>query len=167
MTLSLVKDKLPLSGSDEEGILQSISRVLKFANVVRFSVDARTGVVDFWRVPSEEESEEEIANPFRGVLKQVQMEEYDPEVNASGERQFFAMCEILEDAGCVPVFILTGRNLNSLRKWISFPRRSSAIGGVPVVLNPDLDNDVILLCGSKVKDAEPVDVTFVVKMTLP
>ncbi len=167
MSVSLIKDKIPLSGIDDESIISSISKVLKIAHVVRINIDARTQMVDFWRFPSEHESEEETANPFRGVLKQVQMEEYVPDANESGERQFFGMCEILEDAGCVPVFILTGREVAQLRKWVPFPRRSSSLAGIPILANPDLNDDVLLMCGSKVRDAEPVDVAFVVKLTLP
>jgi len=164
---SLVKDKIVLSGTDDESILSTISKVLKFGNVVRFNVDARTEMVDFWRKPTDDEIEEELANPFRGVLKQVQMEEYVPEEDEGGERQFFSMCEVLEDAGCYPVFLLTGRPITELRKWIAFPRRSTHIAGVPILPNPDLSDDVVLLCGAKVKDAEPVDVSFILKMTLP
>lgn len=167
MNPSLIKDKIILSGTDDDSILSTITKVLKFGNVVRFNVDARTGMVDFWRLPSEEETEEDLANPFRGVLRQVHMEEYVPEDSDSGERQLFAMCEILEDAGCYPVFLLTGRALPQLRKWIQFPRRSTHIAGIPILPNPDLTEDIVLMCGSKVKEAEPVDVTFIVKMTLP
>lgn len=152
---------------DEEAILAVISKILKFDNVVRLNIDARTGMVDFWRIPEEQETEEEGANPFRSVLKQVQMEEYSSEKEETGEQQFFAICEILADAGCFPVFVLTGREVSKLRKWIPFPRRLPQIAGVPIIPDPDLMEDVILVCGSKTKDAEPVDVTFVVKMTLP
>ncbi len=41
------------------------------------------------------------------------------------------------------------------------------MAGVPIIPNPDLMEDVILVCGSETKDAEPIDITFVVKMTLP
>jgi hypothetical protein len=95
------------------------------------------------------------------------MEEYVSEAEESGERQFLAMCEILEDAGCYPVFLLTGRDIPQLRKWVMFPRRSSNLAGIPILPNPDLHEDVLLLCGAKVRDAEPVDVTFIVKLTLP
>ncbi len=119
MNLSLIKDKLPLISMDEESILSTISKVLKFDNVVRLNIDSRTGMVDFWRIPVEEDSEEH-ANPFRAVLKKVHMEEYSSEEEESGERQFFAMCEILADAGSFPVFILTGREVSKLRKWLEF-----------------------------------------------
>lgn len=167
MSPSIIKDKFPLSGTDEESILSSVSKVLKFDNVVRFNVDARTKVIDFWRVPSEHEAEDDPANPFRGVLKNVQMEEYVPEEDEAPERQFFSMCEMIEDAGCYPVFLLSGLELSKLRKWIPFPRRSSMLGGIPIQMNGDLPKDVILLCGSKTKEAEPIDVTFIVKLTLP
>lgn len=165
MNSSLIKDKIPLSGIDPESIISTVSRVLKLNNVVRFNVDARSSVVDFWRIPSEEENDEE-PNPFRAVLKRVEMEEYSPENKSTGERQFFDMCEILEDAGCFPVFLLTGVPLQDLRKWIYFPRRSSHIAGVPLIKNADLTEGIILLCGAKTREAEPVDVTFIVKMTL-
>lgn len=167
MNVSLLKDKIPLSGTDDESILASIAKVLKLADVVRINVDARIQMVEFWRIPSEHESEEEAANPFRGVLKTVQMEEHVPDSNETGERQFLSMCEILEDAGCFPVFLLTGRELSQLRKWVHFPRRSSSLAGIPIMLSPDLHDDVLLLCGAKVRDAEPSDVAFIVKLTLP
>lgn len=161
-----VKDKIVLSGTDNESILSTIAKILKFGNVVRFSVDASSNTVDYWRLPSDEEIEDQ-ANPFRPVLKHVHMEEYVPEENEIEERQLLSMCEILEDAGCFPVFLLVGCTLSQLRKWISFPRRSTQIAGIPILINPDLTDDIVLVCGSKIKDAEPIDVTFIVKMTLP
>lgn len=166
MSLNLIKDKIPLSGTGSEAIVATITKVLKIDNIVKLAIDARTGMVDFWRVPSEEEKQEEI-NPFRGVLKQVTMEEYSPEEEESGERQFLSMCEIIEDAGSYPVFILTGREFSKLRKWVNFPRRSKQIAGIPILLNPDVVEDVILICGAKSKDADPIDTDFIVKMTLP
>ena len=165
MNSPLIKDKIPLSGTDPESIISTVSRILKLDNVVRFNIDARTSMADFWRIPSDADNDEE-ANPFRGVLRRIDMEEYSPEEETMGERQFLSMCEILEDAGCFPVFLLTGMPLQDLRRWIYFPRRSTHIAGVPIVKNADLHKDVIILCGSKVKEAEPVDVSFAVKMTL-
>lgn len=165
MNLFLVKDKLPLSGTDNESIISTIAKVLKLDNVVRLNVDARTSTVDFWRVPNEAENDGE-PNPFKAVLRRVQMEEYSPDSNESGERQFLSMCEIIEDAGCFPVFILIGGSISKLREWVPFPRRSTHLAGIPILNNPDIHEDVILMCGAKTKEAEPIDITFVVKMTL-
>lgn len=166
--MNLLKDKIPLSGTDEDSILKTISLILKNANVVRINVDAGTGMVDFWRYPSGEESEDiDVKNPFRARLKEVAMEEYAPEEGLTSHQQLFEMCEMLEDAGCYPVFILTGRTLSNLRKWIPFPRKSKRIAGIPIILEPDQMEDTLLVCGSSVRDAEPVDVSYVVKMTLP
>lgn len=163
---TFIKDKIMLSGTDNESILSTVAKILNFGNVVRFNVDASSNAVDYWRLPSEEEMDDRI-NPFRTVLKQVRMEEYVSEEDETGERQLFSMCEILEDAGCFPVFLLIGCSIQQLRKWITFPRRSTQIVGIPILINPDLTDDIILVCGSKIKDAEPIDVTFIVKMTLP
>jgi len=164
----LIKDKIPLVGMDEESIQKAVSMVLKNANVIKFSVDSRTSTVDFWRMPNEQDSELlEVAHPFRAKLKEVQMEEYVPEPTLSSHEQLFEMFEMLEDAGCFPVFILSGRTYVNLRKWISFPRKSTRLAGIPITIDPDLPEDNLLICGAKTKDAEPIDVLYVVKMTLP
>lgn len=168
MSVVLIKDKIPLAGTDTDSILTAVGMVLKHSGVVRFNVDARTSMIDFWRMPASEEEEAlEIASPFREKLKEVQMEEYVPENNISSHEQLFEMFEMIEDAGCFPVFLLSGRILVELRKWISFPRRSSSLAGIPIIMNPDLMEDTILVCGAKTREAEPVDVAYVVKMTLP
>lgn len=162
----LIKDKLPLVATDVEAIQQAVGMVLKTANVIKVSIDARTKMVDFWRIPNEQESESiEVAHPFRIKLKEVQMEEYD--VDLSPHEQLFEMFDMLEDAGCYPVFILTGRTLPNLRKWIKFPRKSSRMAGIPVTVDPDLPEDNLLVCGAPIRDAEPIDVEYVVKFTLP
>lgn len=164
----LIKDKIPLVAMDEETILAAVGIVLKNANVVRFNVDSRTGMIDFWRIPNEQDAETvEVTHPFRVKLKEVQMEEYTPERELSNHEQLFEMFEMIEDAGCFPVFILSGRTHVNLRKWIPFPRRSTSLAGIPIRVEPDLMEDVLLVCGAKVRDAEPVDVSYVVKMTLP
>lgn len=168
MSSSLVKDKMLLSGLDEESILQTVAKILKLGSIVRLNIDARTEVVDFWKVSSKDISEEDQAHPFRAVLKQVTMEEYTPDPKESAERQLLSMCEIIEDANYYPVFLLTGMELSQLRKqWISFPRRSTQIAGISIVQEPDITEDVLLLCGARTREAEPIDITFVVKMTLP
>ncbi len=115
----------------------------------------------------EEAEVSEVASPFRAKLKEVTMEEYVQEREISAHAQLFEMFDMLEDAGCFPVFILSGRSPANLRKWIPFPRRSTQLAGIPIILDPDLMEDCLLICGSKVRDAEPIDVTYVVKMTLP
>lgn len=165
--MKLLKDKMALLGTDEDAIIRTIKKVLTEQGVVSFKVDARTGMVEFWRVPSAEEAEAEAADPFREVLQRVQMDEYDPEPGCTPHEHFFHMCEMLEDAGCVPAFILTGAPYVELRKWIPFPRRSSQLAGIPIRVAKDMSTDTFLLCGAKTKDADPIDVTFVVKMTIP
>jgi hypothetical protein len=54
-----------------------------------------------------------------------------------------------------------------LRKWIPFPRKSSLLGGVPIKVVDEIGKDTLLLCGAPIKDAEPIDVSFIVKMTIP
>jgi hypothetical protein len=167
--VTLIKDKLPLLGSDEESLFKTLKQVLKNESPTRIDIDARTGMVSFWRQPNEEEKARDDVNPFRDVLRQVAMDEYVPdEEGLSPHKQLFEIFDMLTDAGCIPAFILTG-SLEGLRKWITFPRRSSYLGGVPIKQIRELADtaaDTLLICGSKVRDAEPIDVEYVVKVTL-
>ncbi len=167
--MNLIKDKLPLLGHDEDSILKTIKQVLKSDTVTRFDVDARTGMISFWRAPSEDEKERELSNPFREIFRRVPMEEYVPDGDIGSHEQLFQIFDILHDAGCIPAFIVIG-NLESFRKWIKFPRRSNQLAGVPIYVVRELADtaeDALLVCGSKVRDPEPIDVDFVVKVTLP
>lgn len=164
----LIKDKLPLSGLDAESIQQTVGLVLKTADLIKFTVDSRTSMIDFWRLPGKEDAELlEVRYPFRQPLKEVEMEEYVPPENTTSHEQLFEMFDMIEDAGCFPVFILVGCPLPELRKWLPFPRKSKTLAGIPLLVEPELESDVLLVCGAKTREAEAIDITFAVKLTLP
>lgn len=164
---TLIKESLPLMDKSSSSIVHVVQEILKQPDVVRFVVDARENAVNFWRVASEEEAAERTMT-FRDALRKVQMEEYSPPPGEkSSFEQVFDVFEMIEDAGCLPSHVLSGRGLVELRSWIPVSRRARMLYGVPLLLQADLENDVLVFCGAKTSEATPSDIVYAVKVTIP
>jgi hypothetical protein len=162
----LIKELLPLAAKGTEHILYAVKTILAQSGVVKFEVDARKDVIEYWRMASSEEAAEHSLS-FSDALRTVELEEYEDEGEHSPLEQLFKIFEIIEDAGCVPTQIISGRAPLKLREWIPISRKARSVFGVPLMFGEGLEDDVLVVCGAKQWDATAEDLKFAVKVTLP
>lgn len=169
--MMLIKELQPLpSSSGLDAVMIAVKKTLQQPGVVRLVVDARQNNLEYWRSVSDDEGSEKSIS-YHDMLRQVGMEEYEQYVD-KGENtktpfeQMFEMFEMVEDSGCVPNFILFGAGPVEIRKWLPVSRKSKTLFGVPLYFESTLEDDVLVLCSSRIKDATAADIEYVVKVTL-
>ena len=165
-----IPESLPLESRSEEAILAAVKNVVSQPGVVRFQVDAAEDAIKYWRLMSQDEADS-FGISFDAALAVVDMEEYDPyseedESPRPSYVQLFEMFEMVEEAGFIPSFILTGRPIQKLRKWIPFSRKAKRIYGIPLHFVETIEEDVLVVCGSPYADADITDLKYAVKVTL-
>lgn len=168
---TLIKEALPLPDKESvEVVLVAVKKVLHQPGIVRVVIDARKDNLEFWRVVSDDEAaEKSISN--HDMLRQVAMEEYDQyleegEAEKNPLKQMFEMFEMVEDAGCTPNFILSGAGPVALREWLPLSRKGKSLFGIPLFYESTLEDDVLVICSSRVKEATAADIEYAVKVTL-
>ena len=168
---TLIKELHPLPDKESvDLVLSAVGKVLKQPGIVRLVVDARQDNLEYWRVVSDDEAaEKSISN--HDMLRQIDMEEYDQfleegEEGKSPLEQLFEIFEMFEDAGVTPSFILSGASPSDIRKWVPMSRKSKTIFGVPLQLESTLGDDVLVFCGSRVKEETAADIEYAVKVTI-
>ena len=163
-----VEDSLPLMGTDTRAILSTVQQVLEHPGVTRLMIAAGEPEVKFERVATPEEIETRSKVTYHDVIRNTQMEEYTPpEEDSSPYLQLFEMFDIIDDAGFVPMVILSGRSVPRLRKWINISRKADKLYGVKLVISPDIPDDNLIVCGGDTYVADPNNVRYSVKVALP
>lgn len=163
--LRLIKDLFPLTEKGTEPVIQVVRAILAQSGIVKFTVDARKDVIDCWRLVTPEEASER-GTTFEEALRSATMEEYVPE-EQDALTQIFEIFEIIEDAGCVPTQVISGRGPVELRKWIPLSRKAKSVFGVPLLFGEGVPSDVLVVCGARDWGATAEDIEYAVKVTLP
>lgn len=167
----LIKEVMPLADKGSvDAITAVVNTVLKQPGIVRLVIDARQDNLEFWRGVSEDEASEKSISQH-DMLRQVDMEEYDQYLEdgdppKSSYHQMFEIFEMVEDAGCSPNYILTGGSMADIRKWIPISRKTKTMFGIPVIFEGTLEDDVLIVCGSRTKEATSADIEYAVKVTM-
>ena len=165
-----VAEVLPLQGTGTDAVMNAVAKVLSRGDVLSLTVTAGDAALRYSRRATSEEAEAQAGLSYHDIVRSRPLEEYTP---AEGEQidpyhQLFEMFAVLDDAGFVPIVILSGRPMHELRGWVSrMSRKSKRIFGVRVVVEEGIPEDNLILCGSDGSDEGPESVQYSVKVTLP
>lgn len=166
-----VAEVLPLQGTGTAAVLSAVTKVLGRGDVLSLTVTAGDSALRYIRRATPEEAEAQSGLTYHDVVRARTLEEYFPDEEegpVDPYQQIFEMFAVLEDAGFVPIVLLSGRPLPELRKWVTrMSRKSKRIFGVRVVVDEGIPEDNLILCGSEGSDEGPESVQFSVKVTLP
>lgn len=167
----LIKEVQPLPDKESlDVVMAAVKKVLQQPGIVRLVVDARKDNLEYWRAVTEDEAAEKSIS-YHDMLRQVAMEEYDQHLEEGDSEktpfeQLFEMFEMVEDSGCVPNFILSGADPIGIRKWLPVSRKGKSLFGIPLFFENTLEDDVLVICSSRVKEATAADIEYAVKVTL-
>jgi hypothetical protein len=166
-----VAEVLSLQGTGTEAVMGAVAKVLSRGDVLSLTVTAGDGALRYSRKATAEEAEAQEGITYHDVVRARPLEEYYPdeeEGQVDPYQQLFEMFAVLDDAGFVPIVLLSGRPLHKLRPWLSrMSRKTKKIFGVRVVVEEGIPEDNLILCGSEGPDEGPDSVQFSVKVTLP
>lgn len=167
----LIKEVLPLPDKESiDVVMTAVKKVLQQPGIVRMVMDARKDNLEYWRAVSDDEAAEKSIS-YYDMLRQVAMEEYDQYLEEGDPEktpfeQMFEMFEMVEDAGCTPNFILSGAGPIGIRKWLPMSRKGKSLFGIPLFFEGTLEQDVLVICSSRAKEATAADIEYAVKVTL-
>lgn len=164
----LIKEVIPCPDKGSiDLILSAVKSILKQPGIVRLSIDARRDLIEYWRTVSDDEASEKAIS-LHDALRQVSMEEYHQEADEdkSPIERMFEMFEMVEDAGCSPSHIISGSSSVELRKWFPMSRKSRTLFGVSLHVDGTMEKDVLIICGSRDREATISDIEYAVKVTL-
>jgi hypothetical protein len=78
----------------------------------------------------------------------------------------FELFNIVHEEGLYPGFFAMG-DKGRFQKWLGVRIPRMSLFGVTVVQQQEIPHDVFLLCGTDLKDPDPEDIKFSLKVTLP
>lgn len=169
MSFPSVEDVMPLSGTGTEAVVMAIRKLLGRGDVMSLEVTATDSAVRYKRYATAEEAEAKASLTYHDVVRARPMEELDVSTEElTPYQQMFEMFGVLEDAGYAPILLLSGRPLPKLREWLDLmSRKAKTVFGVRVLVEENIPEDNLILCGSDGADEGPESVQFSVKVTLP
>jgi hypothetical protein len=170
MSMVTIEEVVPLSGRGTDAVMTAVKKILNRGDVTALTVTAGDDVIRFSRVATQEEAEAKQDLSYHDVVRANKMEEYVPDSqDVDPHRQMFEMFEIIDDAGFVPIILLSGCPLHKLRDWLDLmSRKAKAVYGVRVLVDENIPDDCLILCGSETNDSDgPESVRFSVKVALP
>jgi hypothetical protein len=161
-------ERHPYIGQGIDGLTAQLNALLKSEKLTqRVILDVNKDFIHVEKLVKGTPDPDELFKRFDASIRGNQIHEYSPkDENLSSAEQFLDMFRQVSDEGLEISFIVCG-NLVRLSSWIRIPLRNPKLFGVNVVQIGNIPDDVVLVCGSEWKEAEPEDITFSVKGTLP
>ena len=168
MSIPSVEEVVALNSTGTEAVISAVRQVLGRGDVLDLSINAGDALIRFRRIATEEEIAQQSELSYHDVVRARPMEEYIPEEEIDPYRQLFEMFEMLEDAGVRPSIILSGRPVPKLREWVDrMSRKSKTLFGLRILVEEDIPEDNLILCGTDGEGDGPEAVRYSVKATMP
>lgn len=165
-----VRHRIPYSGKGFDALVDAIKAIGKAHPYVQKIGPLEVGkpYISIEEMIPEEGSDKHLPTSVHSIARRCRMEEVVIDSTKTSFNILYEMFNIIQEEGLFPGYFLIGDKA-LFQKWLSI--RISALKmslfGVPVIIQPELPEDVFLLCGADSKDPEPDDVKFSLKVTLP
>ncbi len=168
-----VKDRLPRTEKGVDNLISQLGDYLRDpANrfVQKIVVEAERQYIYFEKMVDKASSQEfDTGLSFSDVARSVQMEEISFPTILKGPpaaSYMLGMFNLIYSSGYDASHLLIGPK-SKIHKWLEIPRLMTKIFGVPVIVVPDIPDDVIILTGSRSRECEPEDIEYLVKGNVP
>lgn len=164
-----LKDKIPYHGKGIDELVGALRRVLT-DNKYTQKIVLEVGVPHIYiekLVPESEAQGEVVKLSLYDVIRNRKLEEYVAEKDISPAHQLWEIFDIVQKEGFEVCNIVAG-NKQKFQKWLGvrIPQTDMRVFGTPFEVNGDIPDDVFIVCGAPIRDAEPDDVAFCVKGTV-
>ena len=161
-----VREKIPYSGKGIDPLLSMLRKVLN-ANPYTQEFLCRIGQpIEITKLVPQDEAPERL--DLHAAVRAKRMEEFTVEKDKTPYQVLWAMYGVVSEEGLAVSHIMVGDKF-SFQTWlgIRIPQNRMNFFGVPIVQVSELPGDVFVLVGSEKREAEPEDVMFSVKGTIP
>lgn len=164
--LCRVKDRVPRNGKGPENLLAQLGQYLKDPGnkyVQKIVVDARKPFLYVEKMVPEDQAEKTDLS-LHEAIRNKPMTEINLE-GAALEAVWKLFWEISKN-GYETAHLVVSPN-SKLYEWVSLPRQSERLFGVPIHKMPEIPDDVVILTGATVREADPEDIEYSAKGTIP
>jgi hypothetical protein len=165
-------EKYPLPSS-VTSILSLIKDIMEEGSVQRIELDVSLPVRVVRTIAVGDPMMEEVDIGLKGILRQVEFIEYYSE-GATPFQVVVDVMQLLHKEGRHPTCWVTGpseQNPTLLDQWLEWKERGMPAGtdhllGLPVQTVDDLQEDVLILCGSEYPSADTDEITLAIKTSI-
>lgn len=100
---------------------------------------------------------------FHMVVRQRPIDEYAAEKAESAWQQLYHMFRQVGENGMYANYLIVG-NKERLRRWVGMKVKDNRVFGIEVIIDGELPDDVVLVCGTEEREAlGPDDIRYTVK----
>lgn len=166
-----VKEKIPYTGKGVENLVIMVRKILtENRNTQKVVLEVGVPHIYIEKLVPEAEAAKEAPLSLHDAIRAKPMEEYpldEVTQKQTGIQKVWEMFSMIHAEGFEVSHIAIG-DKQTFQKWlgIRMPVTKMAFFGIPVAQVPEIPPDVVLVCGSATREADPEDVQFSVKVSI-
>lgn len=164
--MKVLKNAIPIKGSDSiNGIISTMAEALN-EGATKLLYDKNKPYIAYQKPLKETELEKTEQSEVYRIARLNELIDVGP-VNQEGYKEYlFNMCRRLEKKDLYASYVLV-QNKNKLRLKLDSGGyamdKLNTFLGAKVYDYEELEDDIILICGTEVKNAEPYDIVLTIK----
>lgn len=164
-----VKDRIPRNGKGPDNLLAQLGQYLKEPEnrfVQKIVVDATKQYIYVEKKVPKEKAVDQVGMTLHEAIRLVPMEEVSPDNGVTPTPMWWVVeaFKKVNNNGYETSHALVGGK-SSVYPWLGVSRSSKHLFGVPLYIVGEIPDDVLIICGSRVRDADPEDIEYSVKVT--